>query len=181
MMSDDQDITIVQRCLTGDPESYATIIERYQRVIYNTSLRMVRDSDDARELTQRVFVKAYENLNSFNPQHKFYSWLYRICVNETLSYIKNRDRFQRFEENMVETEGSADVQTENNLLRHTIQDALMHLTPDYRMVLILRHYHDLSYQEIATTLEIPEKTVKSRLFSARQEMKDLLQRRGVMS
>ena len=179
MVSDEQDITIVQRCLAGDTEAFARIIERYQRVVYNTSLRMVRDSDDARELTQRVFVKAFENLKSFNSQYKFYSWLYRICVNETLNYCKNRGRFESLEESMTATDIAADQLAENNLLHSTIQDALMRLTPEYRMVLVLRHYHDLSYQEIASVLEVPEKTVKSRLFTARQEMRDLLQRKGV--
>ena len=164
-------------CLEGDASAFEPIVERYQRVLYNVALRMLGDREDARDVTQVAFVKAWQNLASYDSSHRFFSWLYRIMVNESLNLIARRRRevplaFELPSPERADQQAEADERTE--LLRR----ALLALPRESREVLVLRHFTELSYQEIAGTLGIPEKTVKSRLFTARQRLGELLGRGG---
>lgn len=180
MANEPDDITLVRGCLGGDERAFEVLVLRYQGPIYNAVLRMVRDRDDASDLTQSAFLKAYQQLSRFDPQYKFFSWIYRIAVNETLNYVKRRNR----QEPLVGDRASEDRSPENLLVgtevsRH-VQDALMQISADYRVVVVLRHFHDCSYEDMAAILGVPEKTIKSRLFSARRQLRELLEARGLL-
>jgi RNA polymerase sigma-70 factor (ECF subfamily) len=171
--SDTDDLALVRQSLAGQSEAFGTLITRYQKVMYTVALRMLGNPEDARDATQDAFVKAFQRLETFDTKYRFYSWMYRILVNECLN--ANRDR--RPEEALdasAEGHGTPFDTTLESERREQIQLALLRLTPEYRTVVVLRHFAGQSYGEIAETLSIPEKTVKSRLYSARQRLGELL-------
>ena len=174
-----EDKVLVNRCLDGDGEAYSELVEKYYKIIFRLAQKIIRNYDDSEEITQTVFVKAYENLNSYNPKYKFFSWLYRITVNETLNFSKKRSYTEEINENITNDEENPDeiyYQTEKG---EKIQDALMELDMLYRIPVVLKHFLNYSYKELSDLLGIPEKTVKSRLFTGRQLLKDILIKKSV--
>jgi RNA polymerase sigma-70 factor (ECF subfamily) len=178
-MTEHSDEDLVRQCRAGEIKSFDALVERHQRTIFNLALRMVRDSDDAADVAQSVFVKAYENLERFDPQFKFFSWLYRIAVNESLNALGQKKRFEGLEGNDLAAEVPEEKDDETVMEERRIQDGLMMLNVDQRAVIVLKHMQGLSYREIANILDLSEKTVKSRLFTARQSFKDILKKKGV--
>ena len=178
-MTEQSDEDLVRQCRAGEVKSFDMLVGRHQRTIFNLALRMVRDSDDAADIAQSVFVKAYENLEKFDPQFRFFSWLYRIAVNESLNALEQKKRFEGLEGNDLAADTADEKDDEAVREEGRIQDGLMMLKVDQRAVIVLKHMQGLSYREIAQILDLPEKTVKSRLFSARQLLKDILKKKGV--
>lgn len=175
----EEDIELVKKILLKDTSAFERLIDKYQKPIYNLGMRMFGNSDDAEDLTQNVFVKSWERMESYNPKYKFFSWLYRIAINESLNLSNREKKKERIEfEERYEANDSVEKEFDENEQSINIHNALLEVEIDYRTVLILRHYMDLSYAEIADLISIPEKTVKSRLFSARQKLKDVLLRQG---
>lgn len=177
-MMETDDKKLVQECLKGNKQAFEMIIDKYQKVIFNVAYRMVGDRDDAADITQTVFIKAYDKLDSYKPTHKFFSWLYRIVVNESLNFLKSGKRFEELDSKVISTDQDPEQTYLDNELGSRIQAALMALQPQHRILILLKHFQYCSYQEIAESLSIPEKTVKSRLYAARQILKDILIRRG---
>jgi len=173
------DADLVRATLAGDQRAFETLVRQYEKPIYNLALRMVRDRDDAMDVVQTVFVKVYEKLDSYNEQHGFFSWLYRIAINESINFSKRSRKHDEYQSGVTaalaptqEAAHGADV------LSGEIERAIETLKQDYRTVIVLKHFHDFSYEEMAEMLGIPEKTVKSRLFTARQLLKEILESRG---
>jgi len=178
-MAREDEAELVTRSQNGDTRAYGKLIDAHQRVLFNLALRMVNDLEDAKDLTQIVFIKAYENLESFERGRKFFSWIYRIMVNESLNWIARRKSAEPLDEEMQAPERGPDGIAEANEMNGIIQEALTELSPDYRQVILLRHFAQLSHQEMSELLEVPEKTVKSRLFTARRVLGEILTKRGV--
>lgn len=177
-MVNDGDEELVRRCLQGDREAFEPLVARYQHVLFNVALRMVGDYEDARDVAQTAFVKAYAKLGSFDPRHRFFSWLYRIMVNEALNLIDRRKPGAPLPPGLaVDVDPGAVLEATE--CAELVETALGELPPESREVLVLRHFGELSYQEMAETLAIPEKTVKSRLFTARQRLGEILLAKGV--
>ena len=175
---EDVDRIAVERCLQGDFDAFGTLIERYQRPVFNTVLHMVGDAEDAREVCQQAFMKAFEHLSSYDPDRKFFSWLYRVAVNESINYLKARRPHESLNETL-ETPRANPAQRFEELEEWThLHEAIMNLEPNYRAVVILRHFIHLSYREVSDILSLPEKTVKSRLFTARQQLREALEAKG---
>ncbi len=174
------DKELVERCLQGSERAFETLVDRYQKVVFNVAYRMLNDYDAAEDITQSVFIKGFEKMRSFNPKYKFFSWLYRIAVNETLNYINQRKHLEELGPNMVSPRKSPERAYQEAELSRNVQTALMELEPKYRMVLVLRHFRECSYKEMSAALEIPEKKVKSRLFMARQLLRLVLVERGIV-
>jgi RNA polymerase sigma-70 factor, ECF subfamily len=170
---DAEDAALVSRSLGGDTAAFGVLVERYQRVLYTVAFRMLGNQDDARDAIQTAFVKAYERLTTFNPEHRFFSWMYRIVMNECLNLIRDR----RPEEGLtpaLAAVGSPFDTAATHERQAQVQAALLQLSPDYRAVVVLRHFAGLSYDEMAAALGVPSKTVKSRLHTARQRLGELL-------
>jgi RNA polymerase sigma-70 factor (ECF subfamily) len=175
---EDADAALVARCRNGDSEGFAALVSRYERPVYNLAFRMLGDREDARDVAQTAFLKALENLQQFDPKFRFFSWLYRIAMNEALDLIGRRGR---------QTELTDVHAADDDLLRDAtaadlgalVRGALDGLNPEHRAVLVLRHYQDLSYEQIAEVLELPDSTVKSRLFEARERLRLRLADAGV--
>lgn len=170
---------LVRRSLSGDTRAYGTLIGAYERVLYNLAVRMVNDREDAKDLTQTVFIKAYEHLATFDRGRKFFSWIYRIMVNESLNLLTRRRRVEPLDEGMASPNRGPDHEAEERELGGILDEAIAELKPDYRQAILLRHFGQLSYEEMSDALEVPEKTVKSRLFTARRLLGEILERRGV--
>lgn len=179
LSADENDAELVRRCLAGDGEAFRPLVEKYQGVLFNVAYRMVHDREDARDLAQGAFVKAYEKLGTYDPAYQFFSWIYRILVNDTLNFLK-RSRPDRplDDASGAASPGGPHQELESREAKRAVREALMGLSVADREVVVLRHFADLSYGEMAAALAIPEKTVKSRLYSARQRLAGALGPRG---
>ena len=174
----DADEELVERCLDGDVEAFAILVKRYQRPIYNAAYRVLGRQEDAADVTQTVFLKVAEHLRDFDPRHRFFSWIYRIAMNEALSLLRRAGRDEPMDED-ADFEAPAGEQPERQVAAaqaaRRIQQVLMGMRPADRAVIALRHFSECSYEEIAQILDIEVKTVKSRLFEARSRMRVLLE------
>lgn len=178
-MKDSTDQVLVTRCLNGDFSAFREIIDRYQKVIFNMIFRMTQDFDNAEELTQAVFVKVYENLNKYNTRFKLYSWIYRIAVNETINFIKRNKKNQELSEDYESDEKNPAAKAHETEQSKIISQAIGELNPDFRIIIVLRHFLDYSYRDLSDILGLPEKTVKSRLYAARQILAESLTKKGI--
>ncbi len=173
----DQEGEVITRVLAGDTQAFAVLVDRYQKVVYNVALRFLQDGDEAEDVAQAVFVKVYERLSSYDHRLKFFSWLYRVTVNESLNHLRQRRPTERVTDQIAMSDAQDEAEAADTARR--IRDAIEDLNPDHRSVILLRHYEGLGYDEIAEVLAITEKKVKSRLFTARQTLRGLLEKRGV--
>ena len=171
------DETLLERYRQGDREAFAALVVRYQRPIYNAAWWVLRDAEDARDVAQVVFMKVAERSDEYDPRYRFFSWIYRIAVNEALNVLRRNDREEPLDEDIEmagpdgdDPEKRFSEAEQNGRIRH----AVMGMPVNDRTVLMLRHFSELSYQEIAGILDVDEKTVKSRLFEARQRLRGLL-------
>ena len=180
-MSKDRDIALLNDCKRGDRQALDSLVRRYERPVYNAAYRMLGNPDEAADVAQTVFLKAFENLDRFNPKYKFFSWIYRIAVNESINQLKKRGRTEPLAETLAASTRGPEELMESGRISHELQGVLMSIQEDHRAVIVLRHFSEYSYREIGEILQIPEKTVKSRLFSARKQMKQRLEENGVLS
>jgi RNA polymerase sigma-70 factor, ECF subfamily len=176
-VDDDADLVLVTRYRGGDREAFAELVVKYQRPIYNAAFWILRNAEDANDVAQDVFLRIAERIEDFDGRHKFFSWIYRIAVNEALNRVR-RDRREEPLDDDAELPDSGHSDPERRAgeaqLARRIRSALMRLSVQDRTVVTLRHFSELGYQEIAQVLEIDEKTVKSRLFEARQRLRKAL-------
>jgi RNA polymerase sigma-70 factor, ECF subfamily len=173
MVDGDPDEALVARCLQGEIEAFEAIVSRYQRVLFNAAYRLLGDREEARDAAQAAFVKAYEKLATFDPHYRFFSWIYRIVVNEALN---TRERRRPSAPLLVDLPDVARIEEELAARERSdsVQAALLRLSAEDREVIVLRHFAELSYAEIGETLGLAEKTVKSRLHEARQRLGRML-------
>lgn len=169
----EDDGVLVAETLRGDTEAFRPLVERYQRVLFTVALRMLGDREDALDAAQTAFAKAYEKLATYDRRHKFFSWLYRILLNECLNVRRGQRERAPLDPELA---GTDNPQRSASLaeLRTQVQAALAQLPKEQQTVVVLRHFAQMSYQEIEETLDIPETTVKSRLYEARQRLGQLL-------
>lgn len=168
-------MTLVRNALRGDREAFGLLVERYQGQIFNVALRITGDRAEAEDVAQNVFLKVYENLASFDTGRRLFSWIYRIAVNEAL----NAERRRKSHEVLEDHDAPAASGVDNVDHAGIIQASLLALKPEHRAVLVLRHFQDLSYEEIGEALGLPVRKVKSRLFTARALLRGLLEQRGL--
>lgn len=169
LLQDADDAALVGRSLSGDSTAFETLVGRHQRALYRVSCRMLGNREDAADALQGALIKAYEHLASFDPRHRFFSWIYRIVVNECLNMLRARRPEDALTPALMAAGTPFDTAADAERAQQ-VQHALMQLTTDARTVIVLRHYGELSYDEIAETLGVPSKTVKSRLHTARQKL-----------
>jgi len=180
-MSVDVDAARVRDCLAGDPSAFAALVGQYEKPVYNVALRMLRNPEDARDIAQSVFLKAWQNLSSYDPQYKFYSWIYRMAINESLNILRTRGRVEEPVDERLPAQGVGPADVLGGEQRRDVVLAAVHrLKPEYRSVIVLRYFADLPYEEIGQALDLDAKTVKSRLHTARQLLKDQFALRGVL-
>ena len=174
-MHKDSDAALVNDCKCGDRRAMSQLVSQYQRPVYNAAYRILGNKDDAADITQIVFLKVFEHISDYDPKFKFFSWVYRIAINESLNQVKKRRKQEPLADSQASPWRGPAEELDSARLCNRVQGALMQLTEDYRTVVVLKHISGCSYQQISEILQLPEKTVKSRLYSARQSMKKTLQ------
>jgi RNA polymerase sigma-70 factor (ECF subfamily) len=171
--TDEQDRALIRGYLGGARDAAGGLIDRYQKPLFNVALRMLHDAQDAEDVIQTVFLNALLKLRSYDPKYRFFSWVYRMTVNESLNLLKRRKRTVALDDAPgLPVPGAATEQRTE--VEDRVGKALMELTPDDRAVVVLKHFMSFSYEEIADVLEVPVKTVKSRLFTARDRLREAL-------
>lgn len=166
----------------GDRAAFGQLVKNYQHMAYATAYGFVGNREDALEIAQDAFVKAYRAMERFDTSMPFYPWLYRIVKNTCLNHIKKRrrrgetslDGLREAGLQFAAGKGGPDHHAGLGEIRAVVAQALEGLQDDHREIIILRHIHGLSYAEIADCLDVPKGTVMSRLHAARRKMRDLL-------
>lgn len=174
LATDADDLVVVRRCLAGDRDAFQPIVERYHRVLFNVAFRILGNREEASDATQDAFVKIYQTLPRFDQNRRFYSWMYRILVNECLNAKRARRPSEPLGADLV-AEGSPAATLESAQQRGRVHAAILSLSPEYRAVIALRHFAAMSYEDMSVALNVPVKTVRSRLYSARQRLAAHLQ------
>lgn len=178
---DESDIArLVLESQQGSAEAFEELLSVYQKPIFNVAYRILNDYEDARDVTQNVFLKAYANLEKFDQKHRFFSWIYRIAINESINLRTAKRPQEDLDHAQIKESHTPEKALNQRELDESIQSALMSLGIDYRIVIVLRHFNQCSYRDMSDILEIPEKTVKSRLFTARCLLRESLSRMGVL-
>ncbi len=178
---------LIHKTIQGDTGSFGKLVECHQHHIFNLALKMAGNPEDAGDITQETFIKAFNSLASFRYECGFKTWLYRIASNTCLDHLRRRSRDSvRIVEkppgpgpDMVENiPASAWSNPEEKVVRGeraaAVRKALNSLPETYRLPLIMQHYHEMSYREISEALDIPEKTVATRLYRAKNALKEML-------
>ena len=176
LAADEQDRALVERCLENDRDAAGALVDRYQQRLFNVALRMLNNVQDAEDVTQTVFLNAFRMLRTYDPRYRFFSWIYRMTVNESLNMLKRRKPTVTLEDDLdILAPGAAPDRAAE--VQDRVGKALMSLKPDDRAVVVLKHFVSFSYQEIADVLEVPVRTVKSRLYTARERLRLTLRER----
>ena len=178
MNEEELDRIAIERCRQGDLDAFGTLIDRYERPVYNAILHMVGNAEDAREICQQVFMKAFEHLDTYDANRRFFSWIYRAAINESINHLKSRRQSEPLDDRLVYPQPDPAQTYEEAERCERLQKTIQSLDENYRTVLILRHFVHLSYREMADVLKVPEKMVKSRLFTARQLLRQALEGKG---
>ena len=178
------DATLVQRTLAGQTQSYNVLVERYQRQVYNLAYRMVGSAEDAGDMVQETFLRAYGALSSFRQDASFLTWLYKICSNLCIDFLRSRRSKGALSLDFELEEGREPAaldrgyDPEDTAVRgavsEVVQKAVMNLPAKYRVVVVMRHLQGLSVEEIAEQLNLPSGTVKTHLFRARDMLRERL-------
>ncbi len=176
------ELELIKRAKSGDRDAFETLVRRYQRRLVGIALALTHNPDDATELAQEAFVRAYQNLHQFELRSSFSTWLYRIMANLAVDLRRRENRHLMLRGDEAENElrrlpGSGDTafsRTFGNELKEKLLAALDELTPEHRTVILLREVEGLSYEEISEVLGCPRGTVMSRLHYARMRLRELL-------
>jgi len=175
------DAEIIQRILQGDIEGYRDLIQRYQHMIYVFIYKMVNNRSDAEDITQEVFVKAYEKLSTFRGDSQFSSWLHTLARNKSIDFLRRRKFHDSDEQLAYVPSTTRDESPQESLMnkeqRREIEEAFALLSDSYREVIVLRCTHEYPFEKIATLLGIAESTARVRYLRARQELAKLLTRK----
>jgi RNA polymerase sigma-70 factor (ECF subfamily) len=182
-VTEQDDHLLVAASKNGDQDAFAQLVQRYQRLVFNLVYRMLQQYEEATEITQETFLAAWQGLPAFRGDARFPTWLYRIAYNYSLKQLELRKRDRALQvaleaEQVLEdanNEHRANAEIDARDRQALIQEHLSHLPAKYRIVLILRHLQDMSYEEMAELLTMPIGTIKTHLFRARNLLKERLQ------
>jgi len=178
---------LVQKCQQGDVEAFEVILKMYEKRIYNFAYRMLGDKEDAMDITQEVFIKAYKSVNAFKGNSSFSTWLFKIAKNVCIDYLRKNGKVRIFSLDKTIKMDGGEIKKEtpdtSNLpeeivkrkeIQHVVHQAIARLPEKYKEAIILRDLQDFSYKEIADILNCNIGTVKSRISRGRKELKNIL-------
>lgn len=182
----DSEIAVINSVLSGNTDAFEHLVNKYQARIYSTVLNYVLNPEDAVDVTQEAFLKAYRNLNRFKSGSAFYTWLYRIAINCSIDFIRKKkikpaeslddDKYSQVGFEPVSKDENADPEHALNKSEQEkiLRSAIAKLSPKLKDVIVLHDIEGLSQEEIAQIIRIPVGTVKSRISRARNELKEIL-------
>ncbi len=176
----ESDEILIEAVKKGDCDAFGPIIERYKMALYKVMYRMVLNRDDAEDLVEEAFIKAYRSINKFQTDRPFFSWLRRIGVNNAINFLKRERKgniapLEYVEKTLPNGRNDPVRMTREKMIRERINAALTRLPQEARIILSLKVEEDLSYEEIGNILNIPKGTVMSRLARARQKLKRIFE------
>jgi RNA polymerase sigma-70 factor (ECF subfamily) len=183
-----QDIVLVEQALQGSQKAYAELLDRYRDTIYFMLLKMVKNKNDAEDLTIEAFGKAFKNLEQYTSDFAFSTWLFRIASNNCIDFLRKRkavtisidDNYEKDEYEYTYNIESSDLNPEENFIKsqNSIQlsEIVKKMKPRYRELIELRYFKEYAYEEIAQHMNLPLGTVKAQLFRARELLYNVLQR-----
>ena len=171
----------LEQAMEGDKEAFGKIIQAYQSPVYNLAYRMLNNSGEAEEAAQEAFIRAYTRLDSYNPNHKFSTWLLSITSNYCIDQIRKRraillsidEPLAPHPALMSDRSKGPEAQTVEGEQQEMVQTLLQELPADYRQAVVLRYWHELSYEEIAEMMDTSVSAIKSRLFRARKQLAEI--------
>lgn len=180
----ESDDVLIERVKKGDQEAFNPLVERYKLPLYKVMYRMVYNRDDAEDLVEEAFIKAFRSLKKFETGRPFYAWICRIAVNNAINYLRKEKRAQVqplefVEHRLAAKKGDPVKMTAQKVLQEKIAASMARLPEDDRTILILRVDEEFSYEEISKILNIPRGTVMSRLARARQRLREIFREMGV--
>jgi RNA polymerase sigma-70 factor (ECF subfamily) len=171
----DPDFTLIERYKSGDMTAFDELMLRYERQIYRLCYRFTSNADDARDLAQEIFIKAFEHLSDFRKESSLKTWLYRIATNHCINHIKsNAQQFVEVTEGIRQTESTAQLDLEEKQQREHFRHMVTKLPPKQRAILELRIHEQLSYEEIATMSNRSVSTIKASVFFALEKLRKLV-------
>lgn len=181
--TEQNDALLVAASKQGDQDAFAQLVQRYQRRIFNLVFRILQQYDEATEITQETFLAAWQGLPSFRGDARFPTWLYRIAYNCSLKQLEHRRRDRALQAAIqaehvlqhVDDSMRADTELEAHDRQTMIQEQISNLPAKYRIVLVLRHLQEMTYEEMAEALTMPIGTIKTHLFRARNLLKERLE------
>jgi len=175
------DMQLIEACLDGDQECFTELVDRYKNLVYSIILRQTRDSEEANDLAQDVFLKVYKNLASYTPAFKFSTWIMRITGNHIIDKHRKRKLDTVSYEEYTEagsTESATAPSPETEFIRREQTERIAKIVAElpemYKIPVVLYHQHELSYQEISDKINEPLSKVKNRIFRGRKMLKALL-------
>ena len=189
-MTREEELEIILRVRAGDTDAFEALVLEHQNKVYSLALRMVGNEEDARDMAQEAFIRAFNSLASFRGESKFSVWLYRLTSNICIDFLRGRAKRRTASLNWEDEDGeegeleipderfSPEARLERTELRESVRRGLDSLSPEYREILLLREINGLSYDEISRALSLEEGTVKSRIFRARKKLSEFLIREG---
>jgi RNA polymerase sigma factor (sigma-70 family) len=183
-----RDYQLVQQAIAGDRRAYAELLNNYRDSLYFLLLKMTNDTDDAEDLTIEAFGKAFKNLHQYSPTYAFSTWLFKIAANNCIDFIRRKKKYsfsinQSFADDDGREELSSNIPSlapdpeETIIIKQrakVLKQVVEKLKPHYRLLIEMRYYKELSYEEIATELNLPLGTVKAQLFRAREFLYQIL-------
>lgn len=182
---------IIDKVISGDTEAFEALVLEHQNKVYSLALRMVGNEEDARDMAQEAFIRAFNSLTGFRGDSKFSVWLYRLTSNICIDFLRSRAKRRTVSMTMTDDDGeetgeleipddtwSPTEQLDRTLTRESVRRGLDSLSAPYREILVLREIEGLSYDEIGEVLGIEAGTVKSRIFRARKKLCDFLVKEG---
>lgn len=183
-----EDVELIRRCLANDQAAYGQLLARYRRQVLALVWRMVSNREEAQDLAQEAFIRAFRSLHTFDPSRSFAAWLFRITTNLCVDHYRKRkldtvslvqasgpDREERTLEIRSETAGPDEVYADRQHAER-LDQLVKSLPAPYRIVVLLRHQSDMAYEEIAEALNLPLGTIKARLHRAHKMLREKLER-----
>ena len=178
----------LEQAMKGDKIAFGKLVEAYQTPVFNLAYRMLNNTDEAEEAAQEAFVRAYTRLDSYDPAHKFSTWLLSITSNYCIDQLrKRRALLLSIDEPLpphpaLHSDGAKgpEAQAVMSEQQQMVQSLLMGLQPEYREAVVLRYWYELSYEEIAEMMETSVSAIKSRLFRARRQLAEIGIERGMV-
>jgi RNA polymerase sigma-70 factor, ECF subfamily len=171
----------LEQARRGDKAAFGKLIEAYQRPVYNLAYRMLNNPGEAEEAAQEAFIRAYTRLQTYNPDHKFSTWMLSITSNYCIDLIRKRralllsidEPLPPHPALMSDGQKGPEAQMEKSEQQEMVQSLLQELPEDYRQAVVLRYWHEMSYEEIAEMMDTTVSAIKSRLFRARRQLAEV--------
>lgn len=177
---------IIQRAKKGDRSAFAEMVDLYKDRVYHISYRMLGNRQEAEDVAQETFIRVYNNLENYDPNYKFSTWIYRIATNLSIDFIRRRKQNFSLDadisgadgldwhDRLADTGKGPEEELLADELQNEVQDAILDLNPKYRSVMVLRYIEDLSLQEISDSVQLPISTIKTRIHRGREALRKKL-------